>query len=164
MATPLKPAEFYTPESPYAMDESVGYLMRRAMQSILQEADRELIQHDLTHAQWAPLFKVWTGQCSTMAALARELQVDPGATTRALDRLEAKGLVKRVRSEQDRRVVNLELTDEGRRLAPVVPAVLAKVLNAHLAGFTQEEWRTLLGLLKKMIANGDALKESEESE
>jgi len=84
--------------------------------------------------------------------------------TRALDRLEAKGLVRRERSEQDRRVVNLELTDEGQRLAGVVPAVLAEVLNVHLAGFSHEEWQTLLKLLRKMIANGDALKDTEESE
>jgi len=78
--------------------------------------------------------------------------------TRALDRLEAKGLVARVRSSEDRRVVNLELTDAGREVAAVVPAVLAEVLNLHLAGFSHDEWRALLGMLKRMRANGDALR------
>jgi len=159
---PNPPADFYRPGA-YGMDESVGYLIKRAMQSIVTEADKRLLAHDLTHAQWMPLFKLWVGQCSTSAMLARDLQLDPGATTRALDRLEAKGLVRRLRSEQDRRVVNLELTDEGRKVAEVVPAVLAEVLNVHLAGFSHDEWQTLLVLLRKMIANGDALKDTEES-
>jgi DNA-binding MarR family transcriptional regulator len=157
------PADFYRPGA-YAMEDSVGYLIKRAMQSVLNEADKRLLAHDLTHAQWMPLFTLWVGHCSTSATLARDLQLDPGAMTRALDRLEAKGLVRRERSEQDRRVVNLELTDEGQRLAGVVPAVLAEVLNVHLAGFSHEEWQTLLKLLRKMIANGDALKDTEESE
>lgn len=158
---PPDPA-FYRPGE-YATDDSVGYLIRRAGQSIVQAADRELLAHDLTHAQWLPLFKLFIGKCSTVATLARDLQLDPGGTTRALDRLEAKGLVKRVRSSDDRRVVNLELTDEGRAAAAVVPGVLAQVLNAHLAGFTHEEWQTLLQLLRRMIANGEALKDTEDS-
>jgi DNA-binding MarR family transcriptional regulator len=105
-----------------------------------------------------PLFKLAHGECGTVAELARTLQSDPGAMTRALDRLEAKGLVARVRSSEDRRVVNLELTEAGREVAAVVPAVLAEVLNLHLAGFSKDEWRALLGMLKRMRANGEALR------
>ncbi len=64
----------------------------------------------------------------------------------------------RVRSSEDRRVVNLELTDAGRDVAAVVPAVLAEVLNLHLAGFSREEWRGLLSMLKRMRTNGDVLR------
>jgi DNA-binding MarR family transcriptional regulator len=63
-----------------------------------------------------------------------------------------------VRSSEDRRVVNLELTDAGREVAAVVPAVLSEVLNLHLAGFTLQEWRQLLGMLQRMRENGEALR------
>jgi DNA-binding MarR family transcriptional regulator len=150
-------ASFYKAES-YRVEESVGAVMKAVMASIATQVDRRLVAHDLTHAQWVPLFKLAHGECGTVAELARTLQSDPGAMTRALDRLEAKGLVARVRSSEDRRVVNLELTDAGREVAAVVPAVLAEVLNLHLAGFTEPEWRTLLDMLKRMRANGDALR------
>jgi len=150
-------AHFYSAED-YRQDESVGAAMKGVMASITHQVDRRLVDHDLTHAQWVPLFKLAHGECGTVAELARTLQSDPGAMTRALDRLEAKGLVARVRSSEDRRVVNLELTDAGRDVAAVVPAVLAEVLNLHLAGFTEAEWRSLLGMLKRMRANGDALR------
>ena len=78
--------------------------------------------------------------------------------TRALDRLEAKGLVQRERSNTDRRVVHLTLTPEGRTVAELVPGVLAEVLNGHLRGFSHAEWQQMLQLLQRMLANGDALR------
>jgi DNA-binding MarR family transcriptional regulator len=154
--SPSTPA-FYSAEG-YKQEQSVGYLLKSVMASISHQVDRRLIAHDLTHAQWVPLFKLAHGECGTVAELARTLQSDPGAMTRALDRLEAKGLVARVRSSEDRRVVNLELTDAGREVAAVVPAVLAEVLNLHLAGFSEAEWRSLLSMLGRMRANGEALR------
>jgi len=152
---PLPRANFYSPGS-YTQEESVGALLKAVIASIIHQVDRRLVASDLTHAQWVPLYKLAGGQCGTVAELSRTLQSDPGAMTRALDRLEAKGLVARVRSSEDRRVVNLALTDAGRDVAAVVPAVLADVLNEHLAGFEEAEWRSLLGMLKRMRANGEA--------
>jgi DNA-binding MarR family transcriptional regulator len=154
---PLAPVEFYSAET-YRPEDSVGAVMKGVMASVWYQVDRRLVDHDLTHAQWVPLYRLAHGECATVAELARALQSDPGAMTRALDRLEAKNLVVRTRSSEDRRVVNLELTDAGREVASVVPAVLAEVLNLHLAGFTEEEWRNLLGMLKRMRANGDTLR------
>jgi DNA-binding MarR family transcriptional regulator len=153
------PAAFYSAASLHP-DNSVGLLMRRVMQSLLLQIDRRLAEHDLTHAQWLPLHRLARGDCDTMAALARDQALDPGAMTRALDRLEAKGLLRRQRSRQDRRVVKLVLTDAGRAAAHRVPPVLADVLNAHLAGFTEAEWRQLLVLLERMVVNGDALRDA----
>ena len=151
------PASFYSPES-LRPESSVGLLMKRVMQSVLLQIDRRLLPYDLTHAQWLPLYHLAKGSCDTMAALARDQSLDPGAVTRGLDRLEAKGLLRRVRSLQDRRVVKLELTDAGREVSRHVPAVLAEVLNTHLSGFSEAEWQLLLGLLQRMVANGDALR------
>jgi len=95
-----------------------------------------------------------------VAELARWLQIDAGAMTRLLDRLEKKQLCKRVRSTDDRRVVQVELTPQGRAAIAEVPAVLADVLNAHLAGFSKTEWLALKGYLERMLENGEALRES----
>ena len=159
-ADPTTPASFYRPDA-WNAEDSLGMLFKRVMQSIALQADRRLAGHGLTHVQWVPLMKLKLGQCATVAALARDLQTDAGAMTRSLDRLEAKGLVARVRSGTDRRVVNLELTQEGDRLASLVLPVLAEVFNEHLTGFSQDEWQTLLSLLRRMARNGDALRGAE---
>ena len=155
---PLPPVDFYCADT-LRPETSVGFLIKRVMQSVLLQIDRRLLAHDLTHAQWLPLYRMARGECDTMAALARDQALDPGAMTRALDRLEAKGLLRRERSVADRRVVKLVLTDAGRAVSAVVPAVLSEVLNAHLAGFAESEWRLLIDLLQRMVANGEGLRE-----
>jgi len=153
------PADFYQAHA-YCAEESVGYLMKRVMLSIVAQADKRLEQHGLTSAQWGPLMRLRNTQGSTVAELARWLQVDAGAMTRTLDRLEKKGLCKRVRSTEDRRVVMIELTPAGEEALSEVPAVLADILNAHLAGFSKTEWQALKTYLTRMLENGDALRDA----
>lgn len=156
------PADFYR-GADYCSEESVGYLMRRVVASIVQQADRRLDKHDLTSAQWGPLMKIKAAQTATVAELARWTQVDAGSMTRLLDRLEKKGLCKRVRSTEDRRVVHLELTPEGEAAIVEVPAVLAEVLNAHLAGFSKSEWLALKMYLQRMLDTGESLRDTSET-
>ena len=146
---------FYAAET-YQPEESVGYLMRRILSTVSQEIERQLEPSGLTSAQWLPLYKLSIGMASTVAELARESHHDAGATTRLLDRLEAKGLCKRVRSVADRRVVNIELTDAGRQAAAGIPGVLSQVQNTHLVGFTTEEFETLKGFLRRILDNAQA--------
>jgi len=96
------------------------------------------------------------GRASTVAELARELNTDPGAMTRLLDRLEAKGLCRRKRSTDDRRVVRIELTAEGLAASAKVPPVLSEVMNEMLSGFNREEWDSLKSMLRRMIDNAEA--------
>ena len=155
------PACFYRAAG-YSTDESVGYLMKRVIMSITSAADRRLEPKGLTHAQWGPLFMLRRSRASTVAELARELNTDPGAMTRLLDRLECKGLCRRSRSTDDRRVVNIELTPEGEAAADHVPVELSQIMNEHLAGFTKAEWTQLKGFLRRMIENGEAITERTE--
>jgi DNA-binding MarR family transcriptional regulator len=152
------PADFYSADN-YRSEESIGFLMKRIMLSIISQADIRLDAHGLTSAQWGPLMKIKASGRSTVAELARWLQVDAGAMTRLLDRLEKKGLCKRVRCTDDRRVVRVELTPEGEAAIVDVPAVLCEVLNSHLAGFSKTEWQALRSYLQRMLANGEAMRE-----
>jgi DNA-binding MarR family transcriptional regulator len=149
------PTEFYCAAS-YRPDNSVGYLMRRILTTVGQEIERQLESSDLTNAQWLPLLKLSLGKASTVAELARECQLDCGAMTRLLDRLEAKGLCRRVRSVVDRRVVNIELTEAGREAGRGIPVVLSQVQNAYLQGFSQEEFEQLTGFLRRILANAQS--------
>ena len=159
LTAPQAAPSFYQPGQ-HSPQQSVGYLMRKVLGSILSQADTRLAMHDVTYVQYLPLYKLL--HCdhadATVATLARELEVDAGAMTRALDRLQAKGLVERARSTADRRVVHLTLTPAGRTVVEQVPGVLADVLNGHLRGFSKPEWQQLLQLLQRMLANGDALR------
>ena len=155
------PADFYRAEG-YTPDDSVGYLMRRIIALLAQGVERELEPTGLTNAQWVPIFKLYMGCASTAAELARQCDLDAGSMTRLLDRLEAKQLCRRTRSSDDRRVVNLELTDAGRAAAKEIPGILCGVQNALLAGFSAEEWQVLKSYLRRMLDTAQTLQVSTE--
>lgn len=141
----------------YVAGESVGHQLVRVAALMRRVAEVRMAEHGLTDAQWKPLWLVSSGRAATPIELAREMDVDAGAVTRTLDRLEAKGLIARTRSDTDRRVVQLALTEAGQAAVAQVPAVLATVNNDFLEGFTPDEWQQLRGLLDRMLANGQAL-------
>lgn len=141
----------------YQPADSVGYLMRRILSLFRQAVERELGGTGLTHAQWVPLLKLHQGLASTVAELARVCELDAGSMTRLLDRLEAKHLCRRVRSETDRRVVHIELTEAGCATARDIPAILSRVQSAYLAGFTVEEWQHLKSDLSRILDTALAL-------
>ncbi len=146
------PTVFYEAHN-YRPEESVGNLMRQILGALADNIELHLAHTDLTNAQWMPLYKVFSGQASSVAELARQCHLDTGAMTRMLDRLEAKGLCQRVRSDTDRRVVNIALTDAGKQAAQDIPRVLSGVQNTHLAGFNAQEFETLKGFLRRILAN-----------
>ena len=146
---------FYSPDS-YTADSSVGYLIRRISSLLGQDLDREFEPCGLTNAQWLPLLKIYWGHASTVAELARGCELDAGSMTRLLDRLESKQLLRRIRSSDDRRVVNLELTDAGRDVASGIPEVLCRTQNDYLAGFTHVEWQALVSLLNRILDTAQA--------
>jgi DNA-binding MarR family transcriptional regulator len=160
-ATTCPLVEFYRAQG-YKPEDSVGYLMRRIISLVGQGIERELEPAGLTNAQWVPLLKLYMGLASTAAELARECDLDAGSMTRLLDRLEAKQLCRRVRSSDDRRVVNIELTEAGRTAAKEIPKILCRIQNSHLAGFSVEEWQILKGYLRRILDTAQTLQASVE--
>ena len=149
-------SDFYHVDG-YKPDDSVGYLMRRIISLVGRDIEREMEPCGLTNAQWLPLLKLYMGPTSTVAELARECDLDAGSMTRLLDRLEAKQLCRRVRSSDDRRVVNIELTEAGRAVAKEIPQTLCRVQNAHLTGFSIDEWQVLKGFLRRILDTAQTL-------
>ena len=135
---------------------SVGRLMGRARASLLAALDAQLERFGLTAMQFAVLKHLADGAARTAADLCRLIHYDTGAMTRILDRLEQKGLVRRERCREDRRVIFLRISAPGRTLLPPLLAVANRVLEAHLAGFSQAEIGALQAYLERMIDNGQA--------
>lgn len=87
-----------------------------------------------------------------MSAIADAICLSLSSCTGLIDRLVAKKLVRRDRSGDDRRVVEVELTDEGReahKAAMQAPVAFARDL---LKGLNEEEQQALVGLFSKIAA------------
>jgi DNA-binding MarR family transcriptional regulator len=139
--------------------KAVGYLMHRVRSNILAALDVEFARDpalaalEVTASQYIIVNGLAQLGNDSTRNLCKEMSYDPGAMTRMLDRLEAKGLIERSRCPDDRRLVRLELTEAGRAAVPRMRACVAAVLNRFLHGFSQTEVRQLEGFLERMIGN-----------
>jgi DNA-binding MarR family transcriptional regulator len=70
-----------------------------------------------------------------------------------IDRLEQKGLVRRVPNPDDRRATNLELTTAGKVLFPQLLEAKETVQKQFLSGFSADDVALLEGLLNRMLDN-----------
>jgi len=89
-----------------------------------------------------------------MCDLATALQLSPSGLTRRLDGLVTTGLVERVASPKDRRVMFAELTDEGlAKLVEAAPDHVASVRNRFLKGLTRAQVHSLGDIFETVRAN-----------
>jgi len=141
----------YTPDN-FSLTLSVGFSINKARNLLINEMDAALKDLDITSQQMGILLSMRRGVATTPFELSRLLGIDTGLMTRMLDKLEIKGLLERSRSIEDRRVVNLKLTDEGEAIAERLPEIAPEVLNRRLKKFTKAEFEELRRLLNKFLA------------
>lgn len=142
-----RPEELETPL------HNLGYLLKVLNENSIAQVEESMKEFDLTAVQWHPLVIIDLKQADTPAEVARIVNTDTGAMTRMLDRLEKKGFIKRERSETDRRVVKLKLTDKGNQVTKKLMPTVATVLNKALQGFTREEYELFKSLTMRMLNN-----------
>jgi len=116
-------ADVYDIEN-YQPRKGVGHLLNRVRTEMLTALDRalegdpELLQLEISSAQFIVISALALGGAKSASDLCKGISYDAGAMTRMIDRLESKGLIRRDRRPDDRRVVYLELTEEGHRAFP----------------------------------------------
>jgi DNA-binding MarR family transcriptional regulator len=145
-------AHIYDPKT-FVPGTGIGKLLSRVKMEMHEALEQELAPLDITAAQFVILVNLASGEVNSASQLCKGVSYDPGAMTRMLDRLERKGLVRRVRCPDDRRKVILEMTAEGKAVYPKLGAIYVGVLNRFLRGFTKAEARELEALLERMLAN-----------
>ncbi|WP_234734080.1 MarR family winged helix-turn-helix transcriptional regulator [Tellurirhabdus bombi] len=120
---------------------------------------KEIVNHyrplleemDVTYPQYLVMLVLWEHQEQTVSQIGEKVSLDSGTLTPLLKRLEQKGLVSRVRSSEDERVVQIKLTEQGKALqekAALVPEQLANSMKASVAELIQ-----LKKLIDQILAN-----------
>lgn len=129
-----------------------GSLLVQVGRELNTETERRLAPLGLTSQQAALLLHAARGQ-STPTLLKSRLGTDTAGMTRLLDRLEVKGLLRRVRRAEDRRSVVIELTEEGLALVPALPPIFGGISRQVFAGFSDEEVAQVTDALRRIMAN-----------
>lgn len=151
-----EPAGYYrgTAES-LDPEVSIGNLVKQLQASLTRMMDQSMAPMGLTATQWRPLALIRYHKVNTPAELSRRADIDTGAMTRALDRLEAKKFISRQRCADDRRSVRIELTEAGNAVAEQILPAVAATLNTHLQGFSKEEVELFIDMVSRMLGNGE---------
>ena len=103
----------------------------------------------LTYTQYITMLVLWEKEKVSVKSLGETLWLDSGTLTPLLKKLEAKGLVTRVRSRQDERSVEIGLTEEGRALREKAADIPGKV--GSCLRMPPEEAAALYSLLYKTL-------------
>lgn len=105
----------------------------------------------LTRTQMVVLHRIWEIEGCTMSDLKRDLDVTTGAITGLIDRLEGQGLVARVPSQEDRRVVFLKLTDAGDQAVEAIRTAWDHKLLAWLDRVPAGEREAIKTAIARMV-------------
>jgi DNA-binding MarR family transcriptional regulator len=125
--------------------------IRRVFQFVNEYSKRAVRETGLTGPQlWA--IKVIAEQAPIrVSELAKRMYLHPATVVGIIDRLEMRGLVSRTRSQTDRRVVEIDLSSEGRTLVEQAPEVFQGVLLKGLEPLSRENLQVIAGGLEKLV-------------
>lgn len=137
---------------------AVFNLDHSAMDVIATMESLALRPHGLRHAGFVVLMTLWISGPRETRELAAVLRVTRGAIVGSVNTLERRGLVRRIRSEIDRRLVTVELTDSGRDLVTRVQKDWHVLEVEVTRSLTVQEQRTLASLCRKMAAGARAMR------
>jgi DNA-binding MarR family transcriptional regulator len=134
---------------------SLGLLFRQVRDAMWMRMERELALagHELTFSQYVAIKTLTGGGTAGVTDLARAADLNPGAMTRLLDKLEARGLLVRVADPSDRRALHIHLTDAGRKLWQDVDQCGQRVRERALTGMDDATRAQLTGLLEQVRDN-----------
>lgn len=135
---------------PFAIDDSLGYLVNRVARMMAHELAEELRPAGVGIGQWAILMFLWARDGLTQAELSRLVAIEPPTMVRTIDRMVRDGLVTRRRDARDGRITRIHLTDRGRSLRDDLVPRAAAVNAAVLSRLSPGEGRTLRRLLGKL--------------
>ena len=105
------------------------------------------------YGQFPVLVSLWQEDGVTQKVLSERVRIEAPTMVCTLDRMEREGLVKRIRSQTDRRRIHIRLSKKGANLERQLVPLAAEVNDKALAGITKKDRRQLDDLLARLIVN-----------
>jgi DNA-binding MarR family transcriptional regulator len=135
------------------LEEEASLSIVRTADIMFQRMADMLKPLDLSSSQYNVL-RILRGAKDALACgqiAERMVSRDPDIT-RLLDRMEARGLISRARSEQDRRVVNARITNKGLALLEELQPVVLAHHRKQFAGFGEKKLKQLIEWMEQVRA------------
>ena len=135
------------------INNCINFILSNAQNAVYNYFKKRLQDYDITPSQYALLQCLWTQDGLTPSQLAQALRLDTSSITGILGRLEKKGLIDRVYSQEDRRSVQIHLREEGKALWTQVDRVIEDANAKITAGLDEDQYEQLLSSLSLLEHN-----------
>lgn len=116
-------------DDPLKLENQVCFALVTAARNVVAIYRPVLEPLGLTHPQYLVMLALWESAPRSLGALAAELAMEPATLSPLVKRLEAQGRVVRRRRADDERVLDIDLTDEGRTLRAAALEVPGKIMQ-----------------------------------
>ncbi len=137
-----------------AIETTLNEVLVRLFHDVLSVEERVLsagAYKMLTVNDMHVIEQIGPGKAKSMSAVAKDLSVTVGTLTISINSLVKKGFVNRVRSEKDKRVVLVSLTERGKKAYARHAKFHQLMIDAAIKDMTPEEQEVLEGALKKLL-------------
>ena len=133
-----------------SLNNCINYLLTGAQHTVFQYMKKNLAQFDITPIQYGVLGCIWEFDMHNPKDIAAHLGVENSTISGILERMENKGLIRRMIDSTDRRYIYIELTDVSRELEVPVRTVVTEVDRKVLEIFDEEEKAALKNALRRL--------------
>jgi MarR family transcriptional regulator, organic hydroperoxide resistance regulator len=138
--------------------ESSGYLVRDAHRAFQRLLERRIAPYGVTRGQWYFLRVLWTEDGLSQRELSTRVGMMEPTTVIALRSMEKSGLIRRVRSSEDKRRSQVWLTPKGQRMRNELLALARGITVQSEAGITSDDLAVFRRVITRMTANLDRIR------
>ena len=132
---------------------NLGYKVKLVSQLMYRDFLERLEPYGLTPFHYLVLCCLWEEDGLSTSGIADKLKQLGATLTGVVDRMEERHLVYRERDRQDRRIVRIWLSEEGKQLMHTLPSIGAETIHKATQGIPSHEQEALLKLLEQIIKN-----------
>jgi MarR family transcriptional regulator, organic hydroperoxide resistance regulator len=131
----------------------MGYRIKLLAQLLSRKFQEKLEPLGLTPFHWVVLCCLWQEDGLATSGIGEKLQQVGGTMTGVLDRMEERGLIRRERDPQDRRIWRIWLTEAGKQLEEILPPIALDIREQAMRDISTRDQEKFSELLDRAIAN-----------
>ena len=149
------------------VDETLNELLVTIFKNLMEIEGKCLITEefkDISNNDMHIIEAIGVEESQKSSEVAKKMSITMGTLTKAVDALNRKGYVNRVRSEDDKRVVRLLLTEKGKKAFYHHEQFHRQMIEHTKAGLSDSEMKVLIYSLAKLIDSFQSIYSNEDEE
>lgn len=125
-------------------------VLMKSSKAIQEQIKKDISKYDIHPSEFTVLEALHVKGKQTVRQISDAVLINSGSITYVMDKLEAKGFLERIDCKEDRRVVYIQITDEGKQFMEEVFPKHQLVIEEIFSEITEKEKEVLINLLKRV--------------